>query len=42
MTWTIDADGLIAEQSQTWDITPAEALGQTFNPFQKAASKCTE
>ena len=21
---------------------PAEALGQTFNPFQKAASKCTE
>ena len=42
MTWTIDADGLIAEQSQTWDITPAEALGQTFNPFQKAANECTE
>eukprot|EP00964_Phaeocystis_antarctica_P155539 scaffold124763_cov66-Phaeocystis_antarctica.AAC.3 len=41
MTWTIDADGLIAEQSQTWDITPAEALGQTFNPFQKAANDCT-
>ena len=41
MTWTIDADGLIAEQSQTWDITPAEALGQTFNPFQKAANGCT-
>ena len=34
-TWTIDVDGLVAEQSQTWDITPAEALGQTFNPFQK-------
>ena len=30
LTWRVDGDGLIAEQSQTWNITSADALRQTF------------
>lgn len=30
--YLLNADGLIAEQRQTWSISPAEALRETFTP----------
>ena len=30
--YRLNADGLIAEQRQTWSISPAEALRETFTP----------
>lgn len=31
LTWRVDDDGLIFEQAQTWNITSASALAQTFS-----------
>lgn len=30
LTWRVDDDGLIYEQAQTWNVTSADALRQTF------------
>ena len=31
-TYTLDADGLVARQEETWSISPLEALRETFTP----------
>lgn len=32
ITWTVGPDGLVHEQRQTWSISAAEALRETFTP----------
>ena len=32
VTYTLNEEGLVAVQAQTWSISPAEALRQTFTP----------
>lgn len=34
--WRIGADGLVRAQEQTWSISPADALRQTFTPDLRA------
>ena len=31
LVWKVDADGLIEQQSQTWNVTATSALKQTFS-----------
>lgn len=33
VVWTVDSDGLITEQRQTWNISATEALRETFKIF---------
>ena len=42
MTWTVDADGLIAEQSQTWDITPRSDRRSTLFKRQRTSAAPSE
>lgn len=30
--YTLNEEGLVAVQAQTWNISPAEALKETFTP----------
>jgi hypothetical protein len=34
--WRVGADGLVSAQEQTWSVSPAEALRQTFTPDFRA------
>ena len=34
ITYTLDADGLVASQVDMWNITRIDALRQTFTPGQ--------